>query len=207
MMKRYLPLLYIFVLVAVLIFAALNQIEPEEQQVYVPAGPLSLPQNYQQNFVRYMQVDRPDDTVRFLYVRPDVLNDLQPGQFFPFGTQLLIETYHAQTDARGALLRDENGHFVAGEMFPNIHVMEKRDNWTLEELPSPIGVIDWNFGSFVAATGLASDENRNDCLTCHHNGAFSRDLAFSRRVIDRFIVSGEVQYLYCNRINRGNCIP
>ena len=153
-----------------------------------------------------MIVDRPDETVRLLYIRSDVLETLEAGQALPFGTQVVIETYHAQTDSDGNLLHDENGHLIAGEMFPNVHMMEKRNDWTLEELPSPVGVIEWNFGSFDAKTGLASDENRNDCLTCHDSAAFRRDLIFSRALLDRYRDTGDIFYLYCNRINRGNCI-
>jgi len=167
---------------------------------------MTLPANYRDTFQLYLIVDRPDETVRFLYIRPDILATLQSNQPLPYGSQLIIETYHARQDADGNLLYDSNGHLIAGEMFPNVHMMEKRDNWTIEELPSPIGVIDWNFTSFDARTMRPSDENRNDCLTCHDSSAFRRDLTFSRPIIERYLATGKVQYLFCNRINRGNCI-
>ena len=209
MTKKILPLIYIAILLFVLAFAAMNQVElPTErvETVYIPEARLQLPENYQETFEVYMVVDRPDATVRFLYIRPDVLENLDTGEPFPFGAQIIIETYHAQTDSAGNLLEDAEGHFIAGEMFPNVHMMEKRDDWTIEELPSPVGVIDWNFASFDAQTMRASDENRNDCLTCHDAAAFRRDLTFSRHLIDQYLATGEVQYLFCNRINRGNCI-
>lgn len=208
MIKRYLPLLYIIILIAVLAFAAMNRTElPVEQEaIFVATGSMSLPENYQDEFVLYMVVDRIDATVRFLYVRPDVLLTIGTGDPLPFGTQIIIETYHAQTDSQGNVLKDENGHFIAGELFPNVHMMEKRDDWTVEELPSPIGAIDWNFASFVTETNLASDENRNDCMACHDAAAFRRDLIFSRRVLDRYALTDDLQYLFCNRPRRGNCI-
>jgi hypothetical protein len=207
MMKQYLPLLYIALLIGVLAFAAMNRRVPSEQAISISVERLRLPENYREAFELYMIVDRPDATVRFLYLRPDALLNLQAGDPLPFGTQFIIETYHAQTDAQGNLLHDTDGHLIAGDMLPNIHMMEKRADWTIEELPSPIGVIDWNFASFVAETALASDENRNDCLTCHDSAAFQRDLIFSRHVVDQYNRTDEPQYLFCNRINRGNCIP
>lgn len=210
MVKRYLPLLYSAILIAVLAFAAMNRTElpslPEQQSIVVATGSMSLPENYQEEFILYMVVDRIDATVRFLYTRPDVLENIETGEPLPFGTQIIIETYHAQTDLQGNVLKDENGRFIAGEQFPNVHMMEKRDDWTVEELPSPIGAIDWNFTSFVGETGLVSDENRNDCMACHDGAAFRRDLIFSRRILDRYASTEDVQYLFCNRPRRGNCI-
>jgi cytochrome P460 len=207
MTKRFLPLFYMAILVAVLAFAALNQIVPSEQIIFVPTGNMTLPPNYENDFTRYMVIDRIDATVRFLYVRPDVLANIESGEPLPFGAQIIIETYQAQTDSQGNVLRDENGRLIAGEMFPNVHMMEKRDDWTVEQLPSPVGAIDWNFVSFVGETGLRSDENRNDCMACHDSGAFRRDLIFSRPVLDRFKLTDDLQYLFCNRPERGNCIP
>jgi Cytochrome P460 len=207
MTKRFLPLFYIVILVAVLAFAALNQIVPSEQIIFVPTGNMTLPPNYKNDFTRYMVIDRIDATVRFLYVRPNVLAIIEAGEPLPFGAQIIIETYQAQTDSQGNVLRGENGRLIAGEMFPNVHMMEKRDDWTVEQLPSPVGAIDWNFVSFVGETGLRSDENRNDCMACHDSGAFRRDLLFSRPVLDRFKLTDDLQYLFCNRPERGNCIP
>lgn len=209
MMKKYLPLAYILMLILVLLFAAMNrgELPARSDSTYVLTGAMRLPANYREHFTLYMTVDRPDATVRLLYIRSDVLENLDPTASLPYGTQIIIETYHARTDSQGNLLHDDNGHLLAGEMFPNIHMMEKRNNWTIEELPSPVGIIDWNFASFVAETSLPSDENRNDCLTCHDTNAFRRDLTFSRSLIDRFKATDEIQYLFCNRNNRGNCIP
>lgn len=206
MMKRFLPLLYLALIVLVLVFAALNRRQPPAALAVGEPVPMSLPTDYRERFVLYLQVDRVDLTVRHVYVLPESLEAIAAGETLPYGTQIIIEAYHAQLDIFGKPLEDENGRFVAGEMFPQIHMMEKRDNWTVDDLPSPVGVIEWNFASFNYDSFLPSTENRNDCLTCHDSAAFRRDLVFSRRFMEAYALSEEMQYLYCHLPERANCI-
>lgn len=210
MMKKFLPVIYIGIIALVLLFAAMTRSEPE---IVLPLADvpndfgMSLPENYREDFVLYLVVDRIDNTVRHIYAHPDAISAIEADEELPFGTQIIIETWDAERDVFGRLRRDDQSHLIAGEMRPNIHIMEKRDDWTVEQLPSPVGVIDWNFASFDAETMMPSTENRNDCMTCHDGGAFRRDFVFSRRIIENFINSGdEVQYLFCRLPERGNCI-
>ncbi|MCB9460851.1 MAG: cytochrome P460 family protein [Anaerolineaceae bacterium] len=205
MMKKYLPLIYAGLVIGLLMLAAATQ-QPKPAPASVPNFGMTLPDNYRDEFSLYLVVDRPDRTVRFVYAAPDVVEAVQAGEEIPYGARLIIETYDAQTDLVGNVLRDSTGHLIAGTMQPNIHMIEKRDDWTVQQLPTPIGVIDWNFGSFDAQSYLPSTENRNDCLTCHDNGAFRRDFVFSRPLLEDFVSEGEVQYLYCRFPGRGNCI-
>jgi hypothetical protein len=205
-MKRFFPLLYLILIVAVLFIAAMNRRQPAEIAAVGEPVPMSVPANYRQTFALYLVVDRPDGVVRFVYAHPDTITALQAGEAIPYGSQFIIEAYHAQRDIFGNIMRDENGRYLAGEMFPQIHMMEKRDNWTVEDLPSPVGVIDWNFASFNSDSYLSSTENRNDCLACHDSAAFRRDLVFSRTYLEAYAETGEVQYLYCNLPERANCI-
>lgn len=210
MNKKFLPLIYIGIIGAVLFFAAMTRSEPEIvlPLADVPADfGMSLPENYREDFVLYLTVDRIDDTVRHIYAHPSAIDAIEADEELPFGTQIIIETWDAERDFLGNVRRDAEGHFIAGEMQANIHMMEKQDDWTIEQLPSPIGVIDWNFGSFDSTTRMPSTENRNDCMTCHDGGAFRRDFVFSRQVIETFVNTGEeTQYLYCSLPRRGNCI-
>lgn len=210
MMKKLLPLFYIVIIGLVLLFTALSQPEPEIIQARDTAAidfGMSFPENYRDDYVLYLIVDRPDRTVRHVYAAPQVIEAVEVDEAIPYDSQIVIETFDAQTDFVGNAQRDRQGHFIAGAMRPNVHVMEKRDDWTIEQLPSPVGVIEWNFGSFDANTMLPSTENRNDCMTCHDSGAFRRDFVFSRRFIEQYVADGyEVQYLYCGLTGRANCI-
>jgi len=210
MMKKFLPIFYIGLVLLVLIFTAMTRPEPEIVHPVtgdVPHFGMDFPENYREDFVLYLVVDRPDLTVRHIFAAPEVVEALANGDPIPFGAQMVIETFDAQTDFLGNPQRDNQGHYRAGVMRPNVHVMEKRPNWTIEQLPSPVGVIDWNFASFDATTMLPSVENRNDCMTCHDSGAFRRDFVFSRSLLVAYVEAGfETQYLFCSRSGRGNCI-
>ena len=205
MMKKFLPLIYAGLVIGLLVLAALTQ-QPKPAPANVPNFGMTLPANYRDDFSLYLVIDRPDHTVRHVYAAPDVVAAVAAGEEIPYGTQIIIETYDAQADLLGNPLRGSDGHYVAGAMQPNIHMIEKRDDWTVNQLPTPIGVIDWNFGSFDAQSMLPSTENRNDCLPCHDNGAFRRDFVFSRPLLEDFVSEGEVQYLFCRLPGRGNCI-
>ncbi|MGB7338926.1 MAG: cytochrome P460 family protein [Phototrophicaceae bacterium] len=209
MLKRYLPLLYLMVIVSILGYAMFTRPEPEiiTPIADVPDFGMAFPDNYRETFIRYLVVDRIDDTVRHIYAHPDAIAAVEAGADLPYGTQIIIETWDAQRDVFGIARRDGAGHLIPATMRPNLHMMEKRANWTTDQLPSPVGVIDWNFASFDVNTMLPSIENRNDCLTCHDGGAFRRDFVFSRSIIEAFINADHVeQYFFCSLPNRGNCI-
>jgi hypothetical protein len=205
MLKKFLPLLYIGLIVLVLAFTAMTRSEPEivTPLSAVPDFGMQFPENYREEFVLYLVVERIDQTVRNVYIHPDAIAALQANEELPYGTQIVIETWDARPDY-GNFVADRR--YVPQALRPNIHVMEKRENWTVQDLPSPVGVIDWNFGSFDRETFLPSSENRNDCLTCHDGGAFRRDFVFSHIFIDAFVASGDIQYLYCSLPERANCI-
>lgn len=210
MLKKYLPLLYITIIVSILAYAMFTRPEPEiiTPVASVPDFGMVFPENYQETFVRYLVVDRIDNTVRHVYADPDAIEAVEAGEELPYGTQIIIETWDAQRDVFGVVRRDRNGHFIPATMRPNLHIMEKQPDWTTTQLPSPVGVIDWNFASFDVNTMLPSTENRNDCLTCHDGGAFRRDFVFSRSLIEAFINAGaeDSRYIFCSLPERGNCI-
>lgn len=208
MPKRLLPLLYAGIVILVLVFTAITRPEPEivTPVATVPDFGMNFPENYRDDFILYLVVDRVDDTVRHVYAHPAVIEAVASGQELPYGSQIVIETWDAEKDIFGNARRDNDSHFIPGIMRPNIHVMEKQADWTNEQLPSPVGRIDWNFASFDAETHIPSTENRNDCLTCHDGGAFRQDFVFSRSIIESYVENDTTRYLYCNRPRRGNCI-
>lgn len=209
--KRLLPLFYIALVAVVLVYTMLSRPEPE---IVEPLGTevayfgMEYPANYRDDFVQYLIIDRPDGTVRHVFASPDVTEALANGEEIPFGAQFVIETYDVQRDILGNPVRNREGRYQIGEMREDVHVMEKRADWTMEQLPSPIGVIDWNFASFIAETGQIADDNRNDCLTCHDAGAFRRDFIFSRSVVQSLVNSDtdDPRYIFCSRSGRSNCI-
>lgn len=204
MQKVIMPVIYAVVLISVLVFAAFNQ-EPEPPPL-LRSGAMTLPEDYKNVFVQYMTVDRIDNTVRKLYIHPEALEQVRRGQDLPDGTQLIIEAFSAQLDENGEAIRDSNGRFIPDEMIANVHVSEKRSTWRREDLATTGTDVQWNFGSFTV-DGAMTDENRNDCFTCHDANAFRRDFAISRQMIDLFIeTGGRERYLFCPREGRASCI-
>lgn len=205
MQRIIMPVIYAVVLLGVLGLAAMNQ-QPEPPPL-IRTGAMTLPENYKTDFIHYMTVDRIDNTVRKLYIHPLALERIRRNEPLPEGTQLIIEAFEAARDENGKLLHDDNGRLIAGEMIANVHMMEKRTTWQRDDLATAGTDVNWNFASFAADTGLMTDENRNDCFTCHDANAFQRDFAISRRIIDAFILSGgEQRYLYCPREGRASCL-
>lgn len=200
------PLLYILILILVLGLGAWQRMtKPPELSPILRTGAMQLPPDYRTRFVHYLTVDRVDNTIRYLYIEAESLARLERRAALPEGSQIVIEAYYAALDDSGNPLRDSRGHFIAGAMFEHIHMAEKRSTWQIEDLATTTGAIDWNFMSFDAQTFQRSSENRNDCFACH-DGAFSRDMIFSRPRLDDFLGRGVTGYLYCNRPNRGNCL-
>ncbi|MGJ3239352.1 MAG: cytochrome P460 family protein [Anaerolineae bacterium] len=202
------PILYAALAFAILTISAWSRSEPSiiAPVSAVPDFGMVFPADYRDAFTLYLVVDRVDATVRHIYAHPDAVRAARDGDSLPDGAQFVIETWDASRDWLGNIRRDADGRFITADMHPNVHVMEKRDDWTTDQLPSPIGVIDWNFGSFDARTLQPSDENRNDCLTCHDGGAFRRDFIFSQRLLNQYAQTDTTQYLYCHLPRRGNCI-
>jgi hypothetical protein len=206
MMQKFLPIVYAIGLVIVLAIAALYR-QPPPTTDLPPSertGAMTLPRDYRERYVHYATVDRVDQTVRFLYIDPMSYQRVQRGAPLPDGTQLVIETYRARTDAAGEPLRSADGHFIAGAMIENVHVAEKRSTWRIEDLAVPTGAIDWNFRSFDSQTFMNTDENRNDCFACHDT-ASRRDRAFTRFRLDEAIARDTTVHVFCNRPARANC--
>lgn len=198
--RKWLPLFYSSVLLAVLLLAALLRGETVPPR----SSAMELPPDYRTRFFHYLTVDRVDLTVRHVYIAPDALAAVQRGEDLPDGTQIIIEAYHARTDLRGNPLRDEAGRYLPAQIFPAIHMMEKRASWRIEDLATSIGAGRWNFETFDARRYAPTSENRNDCFTCHDT-AFRRDMVFSQANLRAAALDGQTRYVFCNLPARGNC--
>ncbi|MBZ0297972.1 MAG: cytochrome P460 family protein [Anaerolineae bacterium] len=159
-----------------------------------------FPANYQDTFVRYAQVERPDGTIRDLYISP---NAVGRGSL-PDGTTILIEGYHAAEDDSGEYLHDADGHYIKGEPFEMLHVIQKRGNWTDADFPGETRTGNWNFGSFEAATGERFEEDLLACFNCH-NATPRTDFIYSRPQLNNYARTDLLQYFYCDVTGRLAC--
>lgn len=145
------------------------------------AGPerVAFPGGYQQKFVRFLDVDRPDrKTKRFFYVNPEALEAAEAGQALPDGTVLVMEDHPVELDGEQPR-RDTEGRFIATPEVTNVFVMEKQPGWG-EAYPADKRNGDWDYAWYDAAGTLKhSDPARYEgCFSCHQSRA-GRDYTFT----------------------------
>lgn len=145
------------------------------------AGPerVAFPEGYQQDFVRYLDVDRPDRKIkRFFYVNPEALEAAAPGAPLPDGTVLVMEDHPVELDGETPR-RDAEGRFIATPEVTNVFVMEKQPGWGAA-YPADKRNGDWDYAWYDAAGTLKhSDPARYEgCFSCHQPRA-GRDYTFT----------------------------
>lgn len=138
------------------------------------AGPeeVALPDNYQESFVNYLDVDRLDrNRVRKMYVSPEAHEAAQAGEPLPDGTVLIMEDHDAQTDASGEIMFDENGRLIALDPVVNIFVMEKNSAWSTANET-------WDYAWYLTDGSPRPDASFDGCFACHANRT-ERDYTFT----------------------------
>lgn len=165
-----------------------------EQQTKTSGVP--YPENYREIFIHYATIDRSDGTVRDLYINT-LDSEVQPAV-------IVVEAYYAQRDKNGVPMTDENGHFIKGEVFDRLHVMEKRADWQPDDFVSSARVGNWNFGSFDTQTGQPFDESLTACFHCH-NPTQQTDFVYSLPLLNAFRRTSSIQYFYCDLPDRLAC--
>jgi len=164
---------------------------------------VAYPLNYKQDFTRYDTVQRPDGTIRDVYINSVGLNAIRSYHVLPFGTVIVIEAYNALKNAAGNFVTDAKGHYVKGDAMPMIHVREKRADWTDEDFTSSARNGGWNYGSFYTATGAIYHESLNACFLCHNTAP--EDFSYSTEQMDDYARTGEPDYFMCPTTGRTAC--
>ena len=146
------------------------------------AGPdeVPLPENYQERFVNYLDVDHHDrKRVRKMYVNASAHDAAEAGGDQPDGTILIMEDHDARTDADGNLVFGPDGRMVALDPVLNIFVMQKDAAW---DTPNE----DWDYAWYLPDGSPRPDANFDGCFACHANRT-ERDYTFTfwKYVADR----------------------
>lgn len=175
--------------------------------LFAPAAPrlpgVQYPRNYRQEFALYSTVQRPDGTIRDLYINPVGLRAAQANHVLPADTIMVVEGYYAVENADGGYVTDADGHYVKGEPMPSIHVREKRNDWSSADFTSSARSGGWNFGSFDIKTGADYDESLNICFLCHNTAP--QDFTYSYPQINQFARTDETVYFFCRTTGRTAC--
>jgi hypothetical protein len=149
------------------------------QAAYTP-GPqnISLPAGWQDNFIRYAIVDRPDrKIVRHLYVNPEAFAAARPGQPLPDRTLILMVNYNARLDAAGNPLLDQHGRFIPQTTILSVEAQERRPGWGEGYGPEKRNG-EWEYARF-AADGSRMAGPVEACFTCHLRTRAQQDFAFN----------------------------
>jgi hypothetical protein len=166
---------------------------------------VQLPADYKTRFVQYATVQRPDGTIRNLYINPEHIDDLRTSLMLPSGTVIVIEGYYALKNTKGDYLEDSTGRYVIGEPFAMIHVLEKRNKWIAADFVDDNRIGQWNFGSFDTATGDHYDENMSACFHCH-SPTSRTDFLYSASLLRQYLRTDEIQYYFCDLPDRIACL-
>ena len=176
----------------------------------VPAQSLpvvSFLRDYKTSLVRYAVVDRADGSSRDLYVSRDALGALKRDPRLaelPAGALFALDVHSARMLGRdrktGAprLEADPDGRLVRSKDERILHLMQK--------IQPGFGSQNWAFGGFDPLTGAPLNlQLPGDCLLCHQ-AAVIADMAFSMKLLRRFVETGAGQYAYCSQPGRQVCV-
>ncbi len=140
----------------------------------VMAGPdeVKFPENYQTEFVNYLDVDRYDrKRVRRMYISAEALETAIPGEPLPDGTVLIMEDHDARLGADETLQFDDAGRLIAEEAVGNIFVMEKNSAWSTDNG-------NWDYAWYLADGTPRPEATFEGCFSCHASRA-ERDFTFT----------------------------
>lgn len=166
------PLLLI-TLIALL--AACQPVQPVEP-VAATVDRVGFPENYQTEYEIFYEFDRPDNrTARVIYAN-DVAASVNGGDDFPYGSVLVMEVYRTERDDAGAVLLDENGRFVRGEL-AGIFVMRKEPGFGEKYGAARNG--EWEYVAYRPdQSNLTPPERTMACASCHVEAGMGRDWVF-----------------------------
>ncbi|MBI1281641.1 MAG: hypothetical protein GC179_26180 [Anaerolineaceae bacterium] len=164
---------------------------------------VAYPRNYRQDFTQYATIQRPDGTIRDVYMNAVGIAAVKGYHILPIGTVIAIEGYNALKTADGSYVTDANGHYVKGDPLPFVHVREKRIDWTAADFTSSARNGSWNFGSFDFKTGATYNESLNACFLCHNTAP--EDFTYSVEQMADFAYAGAPVYFMCRTTGRTAC--
>ncbi|HEX2037540.1 MAG TPA: cytochrome P460 family protein [Chloroflexota bacterium] len=130
----------------------------DEDRVRVPA-------DYRTSLLPFYVFDRADNRqVRAVFVNPTGAQ-VRPGQPFPYGTLLVMETYRAQLDGEQIAL-DDSGRFIRGEL-TGVFAMRKEPGFGAKYGVDRTG--EWEYVAYRPDLGgfTTPPERSLACAQCH----------------------------------------
>jgi hypothetical protein len=133
------------------------------------ADRVGFPTGYSENFRLMFVFDRPDNRQVRVICANELAAGVKPGQGFPYGSVLVMETWRALTDASGAIVRDQQGRFIRASL-TGIFVMRKEKGFGEAYGPDRSG--EWEYVAYRPnGSTLIAPANTNNCASCHRGQA------------------------------------
>jgi plastocyanin len=144
---------------------------PDEDRVGFPEG-------YRENFKQLFVFDRFDNhQVRVVYGN-DQAASAQPGEAFPYGSIMAMETYRAKLNENGEAVLDENGRYQRGDLTA-IFVMRKEQGFGEAYQQNRTG--EWEYVAYkpdAEHSFQTPPKQSASCARCHLQATAAKDWAF-----------------------------
>jgi hypothetical protein len=184
---------------------ALSLMALQATQAQTPKRDIELPNNFRQQMTHYATVDRADGKVYELFINQLALQNWRTSRQLPTGSLFVIESFYAQKNAAGNLLRDAQGRLIKGASENELHLSEKQNRWANNgECTSPSlmngrpnGQGQWRMAAFDPRNGqriVQATQKPALCVQCHQDRR-AEDFLLSRGLLDSFSTRGRTAHI------------
>lgn len=142
---------------------------------------VGFPGGYQTSFKLFYVFDMPQRKRILVAYANDNASSIKPGQPFPYGSIIAMETYSARQDAQGNVLTDASGHSLRDQL-QAIIVMRKEKGFGVDY--QNLRNDEWEYAAYRPnGTSLVPPQDTSSCAGCHlaaiyNDFVFRRDLFF-----------------------------
>ncbi len=146
---------------------------------------VGFPEGYQTNFSLFYMFDMPGNKRALVVYANDNASSIKPGQAFPYGSILAMESYSLKQDAQGNVQKGADGHYVRDQL-QGIIMMRKEIGFGVDY--QNLRNDEWEYVAYHPnKTYLVPPQNTSACAGCHI-AAVSNDFVFRRNL---FFVPGK----------------
>jgi hypothetical protein len=126
---------------------------------------VGFPEGYPNRFQLLFVFDRPDNQQVRVICGNDTAASVSPGEPFPYGSILVMETWRTKKDTDGNVVKDADGHYIR-EALTGIFVMRKEPGFGVDYQQDRSG--EWEYVAYRPDQSvLVPPPRTNACASCH----------------------------------------